>query len=227
MPIATTPNIAPRIDPAISTTPVVQRIVLHDISWETYEALLNELERQHLFLTYDRGTLELMSPLPKHDRSGRLLGRLLYVYTEMRGIPIASFGMTTWRRRDLAKGLEADECFYIRNEPAVRGREDISLEKDPPPDLAIEIDITRSSLDKEEIYAAIGIPELWRFEDERLTVRVLRDNGTYELVPVSPSFPDLPSEQIERFMHSRHGMGETEWIRAFRTWVTEHFSLGG
>lgn len=225
MPAATIPKFAPPLDTPKSAAPVAQRMVLHDISWETYEALLNDLECQHLFLTYDRGTLELMSPLPKHDRSGRLLGRLLYVYTEMRGIPIASFGMTTWRRKDLAKGLEADECFYVRNEPAVRGREDITLEKDPPPDLAVEVDITRSTLDKEQVYAALGIPELWRFEDERLTVRVLRDHGTYESVSASPSFPDLPLEQIERFMHMRHGVGETDWIRAFRTWVAEQFRL--
>ena len=225
MSTATVPENVTQRDTPRACAPVSQRIVLYDISWETYEALLRDLECQHLFLTYDRGALELMSPLPKHDRSGRLLGRLLYVYTEMRGIPIASFGMTTWRRKDLARGLEADECYYVRNEPAVRGREDITLEKDPPPDLAIEVDITRSTLAKQEIYASLGIPELWRYEDEHLTVRELRDDGKYALVPASPSFPDLPLEQIEHFMHMRHGMGETDWIRAFRDWVAEQLKL--
>jgi len=225
MSTATVPEKVTHLDTCRACAPVSQRIVLYDISWETYEALLRDLECQHLFLTYDRGALELMSPLPKHDRSGRLLGRLLYVYTEMCGIPIASFGMTTWRRKDLAKGLEADECYYVRNEPAVRGREDITLEKDPPPDLAIEVDITRSTLAKQEIYASLGIPELWRYEDEHLTVRELRDDGKYALVSASPSFPDLPLGQMERFMHMRHGRGETDWIRAFRDWVAEHFKI--
>jgi Uma2 family endonuclease len=199
------------------------RVVLEGISWETYEALLEDLAEEHFILTYDNGTLEIMAPAPRHDRAGYMLARLVGAFTEVRNIPIAGFGGTTWRRKDRRKGLEADECFYIRSEPLVRGREDIDLANDPPPDLAIEVENTRSSLNKQGIYAALGVAELWRYLKERLTVHVLQPDGTYAISTVSPSFPDLPLSEIERFMHQRHGTSETEWVRSFRDWVAQRY----
>ena len=117
----------------------------------------NDLAEQHVFLTYDEGVLELMSPLPKHERQSYLLGRLIQMFAFFRNIQISGFGSTTWRSQLAAKGLEADECFYIRSEPKIRGRFDIDLSKDPPPDLAIEVDLSRSTLDKERVYAALKI----------------------------------------------------------------------
>jgi Uma2 family endonuclease len=198
-----------------------QHFFLRNVSWETYEALLADQAEEHVFLTYDNGNLELMSPLPKHDRAGALLARLIHAYTEVRGIPIATFGRTTWRKKSIAKGLEADECFYIRSEAAVRGREDIDLSTDPPPDLAIEIDMTRYDLKKQEIYAALSVGELWRFEEDKLSVRKLDADGKYILVTTSPNLPDLPLAEIQRFMDLRHGMGETQWVLAFRQWVQD------
>jgi Uma2 family endonuclease len=197
----------------------IGRVVLHNISWETYESLLHDLEEQHYRLTYDGGTLEIMAPSPLHDRSGRLLGRLIYAYTEIRDIPIASFGGATWRRRDVAKGLEADECYYVASEPRVRGRDEVEINVDPPPDLAIEVDITRSALDKQKVYAALGVPELWRWEDESLLVLVLGPVGKYIAAQKSLNFPDLPLSEIIRFMSMRHGKSETAWIKLFREWV--------
>jgi Uma2 family endonuclease len=144
----------------------------------------------------------------------------IHTYTEMRDIPIASFGGATWRRRDLAKGLEADECYYVASEPRVRGRDEVEINVDPPPDLAIEIDITRSTLDKQKIYAALGVPELWRWEDETLQVLVLGPAGKYVAVQKSLNFPDLPLSEIIRFMSLRHGKSETAWIKLFREWVS-------
>jgi len=212
---------------ARATAPLVpnvsQRFLLHNVSWESYESLLADLAEEHVFLAFDNGTLELMSPLPKHDRAGALLARLIHAYTEVRGIPIATFGRTTWRKKSIARGLEADECFYIRNETAVRGREDIDLSKDPPPDLAIEIDITRYDLNKQQIYAALGVGELWRFEDDKLVVRKLEADGKYVKVDISPNLPELPLGQVQKFMDTRHGTGETQWVLAFRKWVQEQF----
>ena len=203
--------------------PVRERVVLYGISWETYEALLEDLEEEHYILTYDDGTLEIMAPAPKHDRSGYMLSRLVGTYSEVRNIPIAGFGGTTWRRKDRRKGLEPDECFYVRSEPLVRGREDIDLLKDPPPDLAIEVENTRSSLNKFAIYAALGVSELWRYLNERLTVYVLQEDGKYAISNFSPSLPDLPLADIEHFMHLRHGKSETDWVREFRQWVTQRY----
>lgn len=216
MTIAVKPSMVTSHKPPNSAAGDAGKFILYDVSWQTYESLLRDLEKQHVSITYDGGTLELMSPLPKHERAGRLLARLVQTYTETRDIPVASFGMTTWRREDLARGLEADECFYIQHEPLIRGREDLSLDRDPPPDLAIEVDITRSSLEKQKIYAALGIPELWRFEDEQLLMFVLQTSGDYQQTTQSPSLPGLSPAQIETFMRLRLSMGETEWIRAFR-----------
>lgn len=213
----------PPVEAPDEPLPDRERVVLYGVSWETYEALLHDLEEQHYILTYDDGTLEIMAPATRHDRSGRLLGRLIWTYTEVRDIPISSFGGSTWRRKDRRKGLEADECFYVRSEPLVRGREDIDLLKDPPPDLAIEVENTRSSLNKFSIYAALGVSELWRYLKERLTVYVLQEDGKYAASNFSPSFPDLSVSDIEHFMHLRHGKSETEWVREFRQWVKQRY----
>jgi Uma2 family endonuclease len=201
-------------------------IVLENVSWETYESLLADLEHSHVFLTYDNGTLELMSPLPEHEWEGKLLARMLEVYTLLRKIHIASFGRATWRSRPLAKGLEADECYYVRNEPLVRGRGKIRLPKDPPPDLAIEVDVTHHTIDKRKIYASLKVGELWNWEDERLRVFKLGPRGEYRQVSVSPNLPDLPLSEVERFMRMRHGMSETDLLGLSSEWVQEQHRPG-
>jgi Uma2 family endonuclease len=182
-----------------------------------------DLDEQHYRLGYDRGTLEFMPRSSSHDRAGRLLGRLIHAYTEQRDIPIATFRGTTWRRKDRAKGLEADDRYYVAKEARVRGRDRIDHSSDPPPDLAVEIDITRGALDKQQIYADIGITELWRWEDESLRVLVLGPDGKYVAAQKSLSFPDLPLAEVARFMSMRHGQSETAWIKLFREWVAATF----
>src|SRR5262245_37853905 len=137
------------------------RILLQNVPWETYVQLRDVSENDHIRMTYDRGTLELMSPLSIHEWYGRILGRCVETATMELGIDIRSGGSTTFRREDLERGLEPDECYYILNEPRVRGKDNLDLSVDPPPDLAIEVDVTRTSTGKMTIYAAIGIPELW------------------------------------------------------------------
>jgi len=210
--------------PKLSSQDDIGSVVLENISWETYESLLRDLGEQHYRLTYDGGILEIMPPSRLHDRSSQLLGRLIHTYTEMRDIPIASFGSATWRRRDIAKGLEADECYYVASEPRVRGRDEVEINVDPPPDLAIENDVTRSALDKQRIYAALGIPELWRWENESLRALILGPDGKYVAAQKSLSFPDLPLPEIIRFMSIRHGKSETAWIKLFREWISATYT---
>jgi Uma2 family endonuclease len=212
----TAAQIQTRSSPAASD---LGHIVLRNISWETYESLLRDLEEEHYRLTYDEGTLEITPPSRLHERAGQLLGRLIHTYTEVRDIPIASFGGATWRRRDVARGLEADECYYVASEPRVRGHDDVDIQVDPQPDLAIEVDVTRSTLDKQRIYAALGVPELWRWEDESLLVLVLGADGQYTAAKASPSFPNLPLADIARFMSMRQDTSETAWIKLFREWL--------
>lgn len=149
------------------------QVVLRGVSWTTYQALSRDLEAEPgKRLTYDQGTLEIMVPLPSHEGYKKLTGRLVEVTTEEMETEIRSLGSTTWSREDLRKGLEADQCYYIQNELAVRGKSEIDLAIDPPPDLAIEIDITSSSVDRLGIYAVLGVPEVWRYDGESLTIIV-------------------------------------------------------
>src|SRR3989304_8025833 len=117
-----------------------QRVLLSGISWSTFESLVAESQNHGTRFTYDRGYLEMMSPAGEHERLKRLIGRMIEAATEELGIPISSASATTLKAEWEERGLEADESYYIANEPHVRGRDEIDLRVDPPPDLAIEVD---------------------------------------------------------------------------------------
>ena len=204
-----------------AATPIVERrVLLRGVSWETYESLVRELDGQHLRLTYDEGSLEIMSPSPKHGQIGKLVARIVETYTLEKNIPIVGFGNTTWKSEAIGKGLEADECYYVQHAEWAAGREEFDLQVDPPPDLAIEVDITSSSLDKQQIYAALGVPELWRYEDERLRILLRKSSGEYVTSTSSLSLPGLSPEIVERFVAMRKtGATDTAILTAFAQWV--------
>lgn len=206
---------------AIAPPPAVteSRVRLSRISWDTYERLLAELDERSIRLTYDRGELEIMSPSQRHERFKRLIGRIIEEVTLELGIPLMSCGSTTWRQRLQERGLEPDECYYIAHEAQVRGIEEVDLERDPPPDLAVEVEITRSALDRMAIYASLGIPEVWRYDGHSLRVAVLQPDGTYATVDKSPSLPLLTLSVVERFLTESVGRDETAWMREVRNWV--------
>src|SRR5207302_937212 len=169
-------------------------------------------------ITYDRGRMGIVSPLPIHERIKKILGQMIELATLEAGIDRASLGQTTWRRRDLAKGLEADECYYIQHEPQVRGRDDIDLKRDPPPDLVVEVDIRHASPDRASIYAAMGVPEVWRYDGERVSFLRL-EQGKYEIVNRSDALPFITSDDVNRFLLMFPATGEVKLISAFRDWV--------
>lgn len=206
----------------IAPLPVMRsRILLDNISWQTYETLLEALQDQRgLRLTYDCGKLEIMSPLDPHEGYKKLVGRCVETVTEELDINIRSLGSRTCRRQDLAKGLEPDQCYYIFNEARVRNLEQIDLDRDPPPDLVIEIDITSSSLDRMSLYRALGVQEVWCYDGERLQFYTLQEQS-YQVVEYSPTFPFLSPNDILRFIEQRATIGETAVIRSFRQWVRE------
>ena len=130
------------------TVPPEQRLRLSGVPWESYVLYSDGLGPRHIRVTYDRGEMEVMTVSPKHENRKKLLGRLVEALTEEMGIDIASFGSMTCRRQDLQRALEADDSYWIEHEPEVRGREDLDLEVDPPPDLALEIEISRSTMNR-------------------------------------------------------------------------------
>jgi Uma2 family endonuclease len=195
-----------------------EAILLHNVSWETYEALLHDLDGQHLRLTYDDGRLAIVSPLPKHDKVKTLIGRMIEQLSLELNIPVSSFGSTTWRRRKFRKGLEADECYYVQSETLVRGREDVDLKSDPPPDLAVEVDVTHHPVNRMKVYAGLGIPEVWVCSFEHVICMHLT-KGRYKPAEKSLAFPFLRPADLERFLALRGTTDETSLLRAFRNWV--------
>ncbi|NJK75411.1 MAG: Uma2 family endonuclease [Microcoleus sp. SU_5_6] len=194
-------------------------VLLQNISWQTYESLVNELaEQPRVRLTYDRGTLEIMTPLDSHEGNKEILGRFVETVTEELNVEIRSLGSRTCKREDLARGLEPDKCYYIENESLIRNVKQIDLNQYPPPDLAIEIDITSSSIDRMELYASLGVPELWRYDGSRLIFYRL-EGQKYVEREVSPHFPFLSPSEIIRFLETQENVGETSMIRGFRQWV--------
>ncbi len=207
-------------------TESANRVLLENISWQTYESLLKDYEEQPGFrLTYDRGKLEIMTPLAPHEGSKKLIGRFVEAATEELNVEIRSLGSLTCKREDLARGLEPDQCYYIQNERVVRELDQIDLSQDPPPDLAIEIDITSSSINRLDIYVALGVPEVWRYNGSRLTILRL-EGGEYKECDRSPTLPQLPSSEVVRFLELSKTMGETSLIRLFREWVRSQVQQG-
>ncbi|AFY61367.1 Uma2 family endonuclease [Synechococcus sp. PCC 6312] len=196
--------------------PAEQRLVLHGVSWLTYQALLAEiLAQQRPRIAYDNGQLEIMVPLPEHESYKRIIGRMIEATTEELGIEIRSLGSCTWSRADLARGIEADECYYIQHEGIVRGQMQLDLATDPPPDLVLEIDITSSSLNRIEIYKLLGVTEIWRFDGRELLFYVLSANG-YQTVEQSAALPLLPRPEVLEMIQQASEMGETTWLKSVR-----------
>lgn len=196
-------------------------IRLENLDWPTYESLLGRLEGQNVRLTYDRGSLTLKSPSAEHERYAYLLGRLVDIVTEELNIPMEGLRTLTCRREDLACGLEPDCCFYIANEPRVRGKPELDFRVDPPPDLAIEVDISNSFSQKLPIYAALGVPEAWRFDGEELEVHLLQPDGRYVMGSVSSTFPQVALGELRGFLNEAGKMDGTTWSKTVRAWVRE------
>jgi Uma2 family endonuclease len=196
-------------------------VLLSGVRWQTYEALLQDMADRHIRLTYDRGNLEIMAPLFRHARSAGFLAELVQTLAAAAKVPVVSAGSTTFRREDLERGLEPDRCFYIRNASVVVGKMDLDP-RDPPPDLAIEIDIESSSVNRLGIYAALGVPEVWRFDGRQFEVLVRRDARGYVRAAASPTFPALAVAAVPETLHGITGLDDAARARWLRAWVRRH-----
>jgi Uma2 family endonuclease len=196
--------------------PPGQRLLLHDVSWSEFEAILAELgDRRAARLAYSQGLLEIRMPLPEHEVNKELIGDMVKILLEELEIDCECFGSTTFKRESKKSGVEPDQCFYIQNHQVMRGKRRLDLIVDPPPDLAIEIDVTsKTQLDA---YEALQVPELWRYENNKLRISVLQD-GKYVDVPSSPIFPEWPIvELIAESLADSITLGRSPTLRAFRT----------
>jgi Uma2 family endonuclease len=206
----------------ILTQPAIaEHLVLNDVSWEAYERLLEAFGDRRLRHSYDDGTLEIMSPLKRHDRAKTLLARLIEMAAYELDIEIQGIGSTTLRRSERRKGLEPDECYYVAHEAEVRSEPDYVPERDPPPDLAVEVDVTSSSLDRMHIYANLGVPEVWRLQDGQLTFWRLGADGRYLRCARSRAFPQLTLPLLNGLLKQRFERSENQIVRSLVTWLRD------
>jgi Uma2 family endonuclease len=206
------------------SVPPGHRVILHNISWEEFEAVLEELgEHRATRLAYSQGTLEIRMPLPKHEVAKVIIGDLVKILLEELEIDCEPFGSTTFKREDKACDVEPDDSFYIQNHAGMIGKERIDLRFDPPPDLVMEVDVTsKTQLDT---YETLGVPEVWLYEDDKLRINILRD-GKYIESEISPTFPNLPILQaIPQFVEQSRTIGRSPTLRRFRQWVREQIIL--
>lgn len=213
---------------SLTAIPEEQRFILTGVDWPTYTRLLRALSgRPGVRLTYDRGSLEVMTLSHEHEILSYLGGRLIDALTEELGLPVKGGRSTTFRRQRRRRGLEPDACWWIQNEHLVRGRTEIDLRRDPPPNLALEIDVTHSSLDRLAIYAALRVPEVGRWDGRSLLCYLLGADGRYQERPVSRAFPGLAVADVGRFLNLRGQVDDNAVVRDFRAWVRQRQGAGG
>ncbi|WP_330204397.1 Uma2 family endonuclease [Cyanobacterium sp. Dongsha4] len=198
-----------------------QTLVINDVDWKQFEQILEELgEKRNSRIAYHHYTLEIMTPSLEYELDKVLITTLLEIILEELDIDFLCLGSTTFKSEILQKGLEPDNCFYIQNEAKIRGKKRIDLTIDPPPDLAIEIDLTSRTYP--HIYSALGVPELWRFEKGNLQINFL-ENGQYIEVESSPIFPNIPLKTlIPEFVNQCKTQGRNKTVRAFRALIKDY-----
>lgn len=197
-----------------------QHFVLNDTSWGFYAQVLEEFGDRAMAITFDEGRLEMIAPLAEHESAKEAIGVLIDVLAADRKMKIARFGSTTFRRTDLQKGVEPDKCYYFGpNAKRVRGMKEFDPTLHPAPDLTVEIDMTQRSVKREPIYALLGVPELWRFDGSRLTVRLLSSDRTYESSGKSRAFAFLPMDQFETFVRRMIVEDQMTVQLEFQAWV--------
>jgi Uma2 family endonuclease len=209
-----------------TSTPVEQqtipenRVILKGVSWSTFKALLADVGDDRAWrIAYDRGVLEISMPLEEHEEPKRLIESFVEALVDELEIELRSLGSLTLEREELTRAVEPDSCFYIQNESLVRGR-NINLPNDPPPDLVLESDYRNSSVNKDAIYAALGVPELWRYRRVSLQVYQLIE-GKYEMCDRSLAFPCLPVAEIPGFIEQSRTIGQRSAVRLFRERIRE------
>ena len=197
------------------------RILIPTLSWAGYENLLRELGDGGPRVSYLDGSAELMAPDFLHERSGNVLRQMVVDLAVELRIPISNLGSSTFKSRAARRGVEPDVCFYLNNRESLRGQAKGDLDALPPPDLVIEVEITSPLLDKLDIYAGLGVPEIWRHDGRTLTVLLLQADGKYLPADRSRAFPFLPLADFVRQMDAFDPDGEVEWIVAYRAWVRD------
>jgi len=198
-----------------------QSVVLHNISWDSYKQITDSLQDQTpAHFTFDRGKLEIMVLSLKHENLKKILAMLFERLSEALEIEIFAGGSTTFQREDLERGFEPDECYYVKNADVMRGKDNVDLRFDPPPDLTIEVDVKHSSLNRMSIFAAIEIPEVWRYDGEKLTIYLL-ENGGYNESEASSVLPSASSSKLSNLVDAGKYSTRQDFLLQIKEYANE------
>jgi len=201
-----------------------QYLLLYGISWPQYIAISDALgERGGLRIVYDRGRLEFMTTSPLHERYKVWFGRFFDVLAEEAGVANVPAGQATFRRENIDRGMEPDNCYWIAHEQQMRGVREWQADRDPPPDLALEIEISRTIDSRLEVLAAIAVPEIWSFDSTAIRIRVLRGDH-YQFVERSPLFPNVDLTGMVAFFRKTETQDSLTVLREFRAWVRQQLA---
>ena len=201
-----------------------QRFVLPHVSWATYESLLADYsDTRTPRFTYSEGMLEIMSPSSEHEELKDVMAAIADIVAEEQEVEFKRLGSTTFRRQDLEKGTEPDECFYIQNVERIRGKKELDLTVDPPPDLVIEVEITSPAVPKLPVYARLGVPEIW-LHDGRAPKILRLVGGQYENSNRSGVLPCLTESVLSEFLEQSKTLSTLNWRRMVRTWARQQQS---
>ena len=195
------------------------RMVLEGVEWETFVALSDQRRGSVPRMSYDNGVLEMMSPKREHENIGCLIGRMIETYSEVKNIEIISVASVTVKRSDLSKAFEADESYYVRNADRLLPKKELDFSIDPAPDLVVEVEMTSSAINKMQLFAAMGVLEVWRHDGHRLQMAELVD-GVYQPMPSSLQLPGLTAAQVDEVLSQRNTTGETKLIQDFRARIS-------
>jgi len=208
---------------SITTPSAADRgVVLHGVPWPMYVKLRNMPENYGIRMTYDHGELEIMSPSWQHERIAELLCTLIDIWTLEFRTPRQNCGMMTIQREDLDLGFEPDKCYYVQHEAAIRNKEGPDFSIDPPPDLAIEVEKSRSAESKMLIYQSFKVPELWRVVREEIHIFELDEHASYRPRATSVCFPGFPVAKVNELLKQYATGSEIELMASFRDWVREN-----
>jgi len=195
-------------------------IVMDDVSWDYYTRTLEELgPSSGTKVIYDQGRMEIVTHSDKHERTKKIIARLLEMYAAEMEIQITPLGMLTMRRRKLARGLEPDECYFVQTPAPPTSEGEFNLSVNPPPDLAIEVEISETVISKIPIYAALKVKEVWRYAGGRIAVLHLNRKGEYQPKKKSLAFPKLDIQRFNKFVSQTSAEGDLKAIKALREWV--------
>ncbi|BAZ05895.1 Uma2 family endonuclease [Calothrix sp. NIES-3974] len=205
----------------LATNLAETRTILPNISWQTFRLMLAEMGGERNFrLAYEHGIVEIMTPLMPHENSNRIIEGFVLVLCEEFAFEVKSSGSLTLTRDDLEIGCEPDSSYYIQNEALIRGKDNIDLAFDPPPDIVLEVEYSKPKINKFILYAAMGIGEFWRYNGTTFRIYILQ-KGQYTETENSPTFPGIAIKEIPRFIQESRNIGQLAAKHVFRDWVRQ------